>query len=108
MAKVARGRISGPNGMQAYTAEELQSWSKTYEMQATSPCRCWPDDPNWLKRWADQIGRVAASKEKAREHKVASRRGLSQGRRSKTTFSYSGFGVERVVGSKEPRRKGSK
>jgi hypothetical protein len=67
MAKVAQGRISGLNGMDAHTSSELFAWADHLRAQAIHPDNT--DDTKWLLRRADRLTALAKAKEKAREHK---------------------------------------
>jgi hypothetical protein len=67
MPKIEHGRIAGLYEMSSYTADELYAWADRLEVQSKNP-QC-PDDPRWLKRWAERIRRLARKKEKSLRHK---------------------------------------
>lgn len=69
MPKIARGRISGFEGMDSHSASELTAWAERLEAQAKDPAS--PDDPRWLRRQADQLRKLAEAKERSLSHKVA-------------------------------------
>ena len=71
MAKLSRGRISGLDGMENHTAEELYIWADELETQIKDPKN--EDDPRWLSRWAEKLRTLARQKEKALEHKMKQR-----------------------------------
>ena len=67
MAKVSKGRISGVNGMTVHTSAELRALSASLEHQALDSRS--PDDPEWLRRRAARLSRLAEKKEQALDHK---------------------------------------
>ena len=67
MVKLQRGRLNGVYGMRTFTAAELLEWADKLEKQIHDPQN--QDDPKWLRRWADDMRRLAAQKEKAQAHK---------------------------------------
>jgi hypothetical protein len=72
MPKVKRGRLDGLSGMTTFTAEELFRWSAKYETRVNrSPP---PGHPNWLKRRAVRLAKLAASKDKMRVHREQQKR----------------------------------
>jgi hypothetical protein len=72
MPKIEKGRISGFHGMDSHTAAELYAWADKLEAQIQDPAN--PDDPNWLKRWAEKMRRLATVKEKMQAHKRSRRK----------------------------------
>jgi hypothetical protein len=72
MPKIKRGRISGFDGMESHTAEELYAWADRLDAQVKDPENL--DDPRYLERWAGKMRNLASQKEKAREHKDQQRR----------------------------------
>ncbi len=72
MAKIEPGRLSGFNGMESHTADELYAWADRLETQINDPENT--DDPKWLQRWADKMRRLALQKEKAKQHKNTQRK----------------------------------
>jgi hypothetical protein len=73
IAKVRRGRLSGPDGMDTHSAGQLYTWAEDLDVSARSPEA--PDDPRWLRRWAGRIRQLADKKVKARVHRFLDRRG---------------------------------
>jgi hypothetical protein len=71
MVKMSKGRISGLHGMDGHTAEELHALADTLQSQASDPAN--KDDPKWLKRRGDRLRALAEKKQKALEHKMATR-----------------------------------
>jgi|GEM_PF-2927830 len=72
MAKIERGRVSGFNGMESHTAEELYAWADKLEAQIDDPENT--DDTRYLRRWAAKMRKLASRKEKARQHKNQQRK----------------------------------
>jgi hypothetical protein len=71
MAKLERGRLNGVYGLQTFTAAELRALADQGESQIQDPQN--QDDPRWLRRWAEDVRRLAAKKEKAKAHKERQR-----------------------------------
>jgi hypothetical protein len=71
MAKLFRGRLSGVDGMEERTAEELYAWADELEAQINDPSN--QDDPRYLTRWVEKMRTLARQKEKALEHKMRQR-----------------------------------
>ena len=68
MAKLSSGRLSGLDGMEKHSAEELYAWADELEAQIKDPSN--QDDAKWLMRWAEKMRALARKKEKALEHKL--------------------------------------
>ena len=64
MPKIERGRLSGFNGMESHTADELYTCADKLETQIDDHENT--DDPKWLQRWAGEMRRLASQKEKAK------------------------------------------
>lgn len=71
MPKISRGRLSGFNGMNGHTAEELLAWADKFDAKILDPKNT--DDPRYLKRWASKMRSLAAQKVRACEHKCHER-----------------------------------
>jgi hypothetical protein len=67
MAKIARGRLSGFDGMESHSAVELLARADALEAQIADASS--GDDPRYLRRWANKLRRLAAEKEAALQHK---------------------------------------
>lgn len=78
MPKVKRGRLDGLWGMTKFTAEELFRWSRTYETRLNSHHLQDKGHPNWLKRRAIKLQKLAEQKQKMRLHKTQQRRQLER------------------------------
>ena len=71
MAKLKRGRLNGVDGIATFTSAQLLALAEQWESQIQDPKN--QDDPKWLRRWAEDVRRLAAEKEKARAHKERQR-----------------------------------
>ncbi len=71
MPKLEKGRLSGVYGMKIFTSAELRALAESWERQIQDPLN--QDDPRWLRRWAEEVRRLAAKKEKAKAHKERQR-----------------------------------
>lgn len=76
MPKVKRGRLDGLWGMATFTADDLFRWSAKYETRAKRLPP--PGHPDWLKRRAVRLAKLAASKEKMRNHRERQKRRNTQ------------------------------
>jgi hypothetical protein len=68
MAKLARGRLDGIDGMRKFGAAELFTMANDLEDQILDPKN--RDDPKWLQRWADKIRRLAEKRGNAFSKKI--------------------------------------